>query len=212
MKLLPPELHASYKRHYGNHSQPRLGELQSIFFAVLQQLESIYFVLDALDECTQDQRVGLCGFFAGIMELSVTASKNIKLFVTSRKEPDIERAFSRFSMIEVEATKVNNDIEIYVQGQIEQQLNNGSLPLNNPMLKDKIITTLTTKAGGMYVFSFHYLYFFVLSLINYVQVSLGPVAIGSSMYTDFRLWNRRDSGKHTGGSRCNIREDFRYDQ
>ena len=116
-------------------------------------------VLDALDECTEAQRADLCGFFARLIESSNKTDDygRIKLFVASRKEPDIERAFLRksFPTIEVEAKKVDSDIRKYVTAQLEERLCDGSLTLKNMMLKDKILDVLTTKAGGMYV-SLHF--------------------------------------------------------
>lgn len=152
MRLLPPKLHKVYDHHYQNDSQPGLQELQDIFLIIAQQFNSVFLVVDALDECTEDQRVDLYEFFTGIIEYSSGMNYAlVKLFVASRKEPDIERTFLRksFPTIEVEATKVDNDIKLYVTAQIEQRLDSGSLILNDTMLKDKILTTLTSTAGGM---------------------------------------------------------------
>ena len=102
------------------------------------------------------------------MELSTgTGHGQVKLFVASRKELDIERAFLRksFPTIEVEATKVDGDIELYVKAQIEQRLHDGSLTLNNIKLKDKILTALTVNPGGMYVFYFYYNHSFIYKYI-----------------------------------------------
>lgn len=65
--------------------------------------------VDALDECTLDQRKGLCEFIFSISDTS-TSQGTVKLFVTSRKESDIELAFQQNSIqtIEVEAAKVDN--------------------------------------------------------------------------------------------------------
>ena len=184
MKHLPPKLNEVYNKHYSNGSKPGFQELQDIFLATVQQFTSVFLVLDALDECTLDQRADLCDFFARVVELSPAPSYEpqrqhrdrprshglVKLFVASRKERDIESAFlqNSFPKVEVEAKKVDSDIELYIKAQIEQRLSNGSLTLNNMMLKDKILTALTAKAGGMYVFPtvspFHYLiYKFILN-------------------------------------------------
>ena len=90
---------------------------------MVQQYDSVFLVLDALNECTPDQRKVLCRFFAKIAESS-NVTGLVKLFVASRKELDIERAFLRksFPTIEVEARKVNSDIELDVQAQIEKLL------------------------------------------------------------------------------------------
>lgn len=155
MRPLPLKLDTVYEQHYQNHSQPNFQELQDIFLAIIKQLDSVFLVLDALDECSLDQRADLCEFFGKIVELSNSTDLGVvKLFVASRKEHDIERAFLRrsFPTIEVEARKVDRDIEMYVVAQLEQRLQDGSLILNNILLKDKILTALTTNAGGMYVF------------------------------------------------------------
>ena len=154
MSPFPPELNKAYEQHYQSHSQPYFQELQAIFLATVQQFDSVFLVLDALDDCTLDQRKELCGFFAEIVELcNATNHGLVKLFVASRKELDIERAFlwKSFPTIEVEARKVNSDIELYVQAQIEQLSHNAPL---SDVTKEKIFTALTTNAGGMYVFPF----------------------------------------------------------
>lgn len=156
MQSLPLELHEAYTQHHRNDSQPRYDELRTAFLAIIRQFRRIFFVLDALDECTLDQRKGLCDFMLSLANTTSTGTHQgiIKLFVTSRKESDIQRAFQQNSIptIEVEAAKVNSDIELYVKAQIELRLQNGSLKLKNIVLKDKIFNTLTKKAGGMYVF------------------------------------------------------------
>ena len=151
-----------------------------------------------MDECTLDQRADLCEFFAGVVELNTivghyeatNVSKGtrghglVKLFVASRKEPDIERAFQRrsFPTIQVEATKVDHDIELYVKAQIRQRLNDGSLTLDNIMLEDKILTTLTKNAGGMYVFliiNYNYLPFYI-QVDYYIKFLIKISSIGFS--------------------------------
>lgn len=169
MKSLPPQIHAVYEQNYNNHSQPGFKALQDMFLATVQQFNSVSFVLDALDECSLDQRTDICEFFTGIVELTTgTGHGLIKLFVASRKELDIERAFLRrsFPIIEVEAKKVDSDIQRYVQAQIEKLLHDGSLVLNNIMLKDKILNALTTNASGMYVFPNYFSKMMYQFLIN----------------------------------------------
>ena len=164
MQSLPPKLREVYKRHYSNNSQPKCDELRIIFLAIIQQFGRIFFVLDALDECTLDQRKDLCEFILGIVDNAGTSTGIsqgiVKLFVASRKESDIERAFQQKSIptIEVKAAKVNSDIEMYVRAQVELRMKNRSLQLGDINLKDKILSTLTAKAGGMYVFLLAILY------------------------------------------------------
>ena len=173
MPHLPPALEQVYELHNKNHSQPTLVELEGAFSAVIERFDRVFFILDALDECTQDQRKTLCEFVLGITKPKVISTPSqrvgytlngnsqkpgppqgvLKLLMTSRNKPDFERAFLQNSIpaIEVEATKVDRDIEDYVKAQIQERSQNGSLLLHNAALKEKILTTLTTKADGMYV-------------------------------------------------------------
>lgn len=174
MPCLPPVLERVYKLHYKNNSQPEYIELVSIFSTIIQQFTCVFLILDALDECTTGQRKALCEFALDITtprarstatqdtETSHNTEKSqgiLKLFITSRKEPDLEQAFLQNSIqtIEMEATKVDGDIEDYVKAQIQQRLQDGSLVLHNMALKEKILAALTIKAGGMYVPSSIYL-------------------------------------------------------
>ena len=147
---LPPGLQEVYEHHYKSDSQPKYDELRNIFLAIIKQLDCMFFVVDALDECTLDERKNFCKFLLSITD---TSTGIVKLFVTSRKESDIERAFQQKAIqkIEIEAAKVDSDIEAYVRAQIELRLQDGSLSIRNMALKDKILSALTKKASGMYV-------------------------------------------------------------
>ena len=153
MQSLPPPLQEVYERHYHNDSQPKYDELRIVFLATAQQFGVIFFVVDALDECPLDARKHLCNFFLSIAS-TTTGQGVVKLFIMSRKEPDIDLAFQQKSipMIEIQAAKVDSDIEVYVKAQIELRLQDHRLYLRNMALKDKILFTLTAKADGMYVF------------------------------------------------------------
>ena len=167
MQYLPPKLQGVYEKHYRNDSQPNSSELQSIFLESAKYFNGIFMVLDALDECTADHRAELSEFFSNIIALSITSNSTlggstqpmsprgiVKLFVTSRKEPDIERVFRQrsFPTVEIEAKKVDRDIAIYVKAQMEQRIKDERLIIRKMILKDKILTTLTTQASGMYGF------------------------------------------------------------
>ena len=155
MQSIPLELQEVYDRNYRKDSQPTCDELRVAFLAITQQFGRIFFVLDALDECPLDQRKDLCEFILSVARINNPTSSQgiVKLFVTSRRESDIEGAFQSIPTIEIEAAKVNSDIEVYVKAQIELRLQNRSLKINNMALKNTILDALTTKAGGMFVSS-----------------------------------------------------------
>ena len=154
-----------YNTHSRCGSQPGFQELRDAFLTIVKRFDTVYLVVDALDECTLDQRAHLCEFFTKVVEYSSGANHGlVKLFVASRKIIDIERVVQRnsFPQIEVEVGKADRDIYLYVKAQIEQPLPDGSSIVPNNVLKDEILIALTTNASGMYVSPFHYgfLFFF----------------------------------------------------
>ena len=153
MESLPPELEELYKRHYGNDSQPKYDGLRIAYLAIIRQIGCIFFVLDALDECTLGQRKDLLAFIFSLTNTTSAGADQgvVKLFITIRKESDIERAFQQIPTIEVEAAKVDSDIDKYVRAQMELRLKDGTLRLRNMSLKERILSVLTSKAGGMCV-------------------------------------------------------------
>ena len=183
---LPPALEKVYKLHYWNDSQPTYVELGGVFNTIIQQFDSVFLILDALDECTTDQRKALCEFVLGsvkpqamsntVRDIGTTSTTMksqgiLRLFITSRRESDLERTFLQNSIptIEIEAAKVDKDIEDYVKAQIQQRLQDGNLVLKNMALKEKILSALTTKAGGMYVPSSYYESIYRFSLGGYYR-------------------------------------------
>ena len=131
----------------------QLGNVDSFIKAVEHyQLNEIFLVIDALDECPKVQRPAILKSLRGI----VNHTRHVKVFVTSRLETDIEEAFRQMKTgcVRIEARSVQRDIHHYVT-QETRRLRNGTdgrkLNLNNPALEDQIIETLTTKAEGMYV-------------------------------------------------------------
>ena len=159
IQFLPFELQEIYKKHYHDDNPPKYDELRTVFLAIIRQVGCIFFVLDALDECTPNQRKDLCKFILSIANTTSTGPRQgiVKIFITSRKgckESDIYQAFQQnpIPIIEVETAKVNSDIEAYTKAQIELRLKNGSLKLRDEALESRILSVLTSKAGGVYVF------------------------------------------------------------
>lgn len=148
MDELPQELETLYDKHYRDVSPPGYTELHDVLARMTKHFDKVFLVLDALDECTEDQRRELLEALSGIVSPENSNHGNVKLFITSRREPDIQRAFEYFPVIEIEAKKVNKDIESFVDVKLDQYLQDGDLNIGDT-LKNKIRNALVDKAGGM---------------------------------------------------------------
>jgi hypothetical protein len=114
--------------------------------------KGVYVVIDALDECPQRERYHMISFITEVMR----SLRCAKIFVTSRRESDIIRAFeeSNTPTIQIKAENVAGDIETFVRSEV-LKLRNGyhgrKLYLTNDALEARVIQTLTEKAAGMSV-------------------------------------------------------------
>jgi len=129
-----------------------IASTQESFITLAQELnyEEVFVVVDALDECPQAERRHIVGFITDVMKALPCA----KIFVTSRRESDIIRAFEENNTptIQIEAKNVAGDIETFVRSEV-QKLRKGyhgrKLYLTSDILEARVIQTLTEKAAGM---------------------------------------------------------------
>ena len=127
---------------------------QESFIKLADDLDfkEVYVVIDALDECPERERHHVIRFITEVLK----GPRCVKIFVTSRRESDIVRAFEESSTptIQIKTENVTADIESFVQSEVKK-LRNGyhgkKLYLADDTLESRIIQTLTEKADGMYV-------------------------------------------------------------
>lgn len=115
-KVLPDHLKRFHESYSRNVEIPSYEKLQAQFIELSKTFDQVFFVVDAMDEC-EDR----ANFLPLITTLAKETSCRLKVFVTSRREKDIEASFTSqsFCTVEIEATKVDADIATFVQFQIE---------------------------------------------------------------------------------------------
>jgi hypothetical protein len=131
---------------------PSLVGTQERFVSLVEDLSQVYVVFDAVDECPEQDRGDILGFITSIVTAQVGCQ--VKVFVTSRREMDITKAFGdkHIPTIQIHTENVTADIETYARSQVEklQAGEHGkTLYITSNGIKEKIIQTLATKAEGM---------------------------------------------------------------
>ena len=131
---------------------PSLIGTRERFVSLIEDLSQVYVVFDALDECLEQERKDILSFITGIV--TVPGPCCVKVFVTSRREMDIAKAFEDrcIPTIPIRADNVAADIEAFARSQVEK-LRAGehgkTLYVTSDDLQDKIVQTLAAKADGM---------------------------------------------------------------
>ncbi|KAI5839052.1 ankyrin repeat-containing domain protein [Morchella snyderi] len=165
-KVLPDKLKQFYEQYYREASFPTEAKLEAQLADISAEFEQVFIVMDAMDEF--DDRNGFLPIISRFAQSSSSihgsrrnGSTKFKIFVTSRKEKDIERTFTScdFPIIEIEAKKVDADIKSFVQCQLNERPA-GDVVMD-ARLKDRIAQTLISKSSGMFLwvrYQLDYLY------------------------------------------------------
>lgn len=114
----PTEADTLFDKHKGG-TRPTLHELLELLTVVLGYFSRCFLILDALDEC--DERHILLPVLGQLIDTATL--QHISFLFTSRKEHDIETAFSKHPIINpvfIQNTEVAADVELYVMERMEQ--------------------------------------------------------------------------------------------
>lgn len=116
---LPEQLKELYKRCNNGNQKAGKRELKATLSQLMKDLDDLFIVVDALDECPKHgKREELLELIAEIKAWSLS---NLHLLVTSRHEPDIEKALTpllKSSAIPIQGPQVESDIKLYNDRQL----------------------------------------------------------------------------------------------
>ena len=87
--------------------------LRSIVQALVQCYGLVFIGVDGLDECEQTERSALLSLVESLVHPS-EAETNVKVFLTSRAEIDIERSLGSSTHIHLKSHHLLADIQVYV--------------------------------------------------------------------------------------------------
>lgn len=121
-----------------------ISDLKSQLLATSASYGKILVLVDALDESHDRESI-----LAFLSELTTHPSNRFKLLITSRKESDILAALSHFPSICLNEKTNGRDIHSYISAQIEQRLQKGVFEIQDPWLKDELVSQLSKHAGGL---------------------------------------------------------------
>jgi hypothetical protein len=147
-RLMPDQLRLLYRKYYRNADYPSNEKLEAQLSEFIETFEQVYLVIDAIDEF--DDRNSFLPMITRLVQ-ETSSSVHFKVFMTSRREPDIETHLSLFNVptISIEAAKVDVDIAAFVHHQLERWSEKATEFVVDKALKDEIAGALTSKSNGM---------------------------------------------------------------
>ncbi|MCJ1382347.1 hypothetical protein MMC17_005460 [Xylographa soralifera] len=133
-----------------NHTHAEtIEEYQEMIHAMIQCYKNIYIGIDGLDECEPTERKAILNLLHSFFEPS-NSECQVKLFVSSRAEKDIEHSLRSAVRLELAAHYLENDIQVYVQERAKSM--NEKFAFDNNFLQH-IITTVVSQSAGMFLLS-----------------------------------------------------------
>lgn len=123
------------------------GEL---FRSALARFKTTYVIVDALDECSKEERQTFVRFFSRQL---LPEGNYLKIFLTSRYTDDLHRTLEDSQSYRIDADDTANDIKPFVAAKVVELIESGEILEGNvpQPLKQDLIDALTEKADGMYV-------------------------------------------------------------
>ncbi|KAK2752456.1 hypothetical protein FQN54_008118 [Arachnomyces sp. PD_36] len=124
-----------------------LGELLHHIFTVSPQQ---CVVIDAIDECSKEERRMLLDTFQGILSLPQAKSK---LFLIGGLHLDIElnRVLKIDYHLSMSASGIDGDIRAYIESVLAENISSGDLVVGDPNLVNDIQDALVKEAKGMFL-------------------------------------------------------------
>ena len=126
------------------YQQPSLDDLHNVLQKILDGFNSAYIILDAVDECSERDKV-----LNWVQTVILHKNKNLRLHLiaTSRPEKEINDKFNSYCCVDLAKASENHDIEVYLDHQLQTGWKKWP-----PGIQNEIKVTLTKQADGMYVF------------------------------------------------------------
>lgn len=111
--VLPDPVLDLHQRMTRQQRQPKQQDLEDALLRTCSEFDRVFFVIDALDECTKSQRNAVLRVLTNISQCS-----SVSMLITSRPHAeDISKAFEGAHKIVIEA--MPSDIKKYVDNKIE---------------------------------------------------------------------------------------------
>jgi ankyrin repeat domain-containing protein 50 len=133
------------KRQSGfSSTQLTYSEAESLLEELMQAYSKIILVLDALDECNSKTRSALIETFDRLIKVNPT----LKIFISSRRDDDIQYILNQKVNLGIEATDNGKDIQKFVCTQLDENQWRRRRPLSEGLRKE-ITEIIFSKSDGM---------------------------------------------------------------
>lgn len=138
---MPKLLEELYERYRDQNIPASLDEIYETLSSLIETYSDVFFVIDALDECTDEIRWGL------IEKLRACQPKTC-LLITSRFLDSIDEELEDFERLEIKANRA--DLELFIDHHIHKNKNLRRIVERSPGMRIDIKEAVVKTAEDMY--------------------------------------------------------------
>ncbi|KAK2834871.1 hypothetical protein FQN49_006833 [Arthroderma sp. PD_2] len=135
------------------HLQPSCESLCSVLLKMIERIEEVWVVIDALDECSTREGSPTKGLLSWIKDQLNAEQSNIHFLVTSRPEHDIKIGFNDIcrneDIVEIQSSLITDDILGYIRGRVRDGKRMERWR-SHPDIQEEIETRVLQQANGMF--------------------------------------------------------------
>ncbi|KAL9035547.1 MAG: hypothetical protein Q9180_004806, partial [Flavoplaca navasiana] len=149
---IPEELEKKFPRGYGEDAHTLdVGDLSDLLCVAIRRFPLAFIVIDGLDECEKASRKVVLDL---LHRLQKPEKSTVKTFISCRQEDQILRSFEGVLMVQMTASALKDDIQLFVADSVSSRIESGELRVRNPDLAQEITDELVNKAQGMFLWAF----------------------------------------------------------
>jgi hypothetical protein len=138
-----------WRHHQIGQFYNTFDEWKDCLFRLLSKCPRTTIVLDALDDCMEDDRKLLVELFNSLVS-RLPKDSNVKIFVSTRDEIDLSKFLSQHPAILIHKGRTAGDIASVVEAKISQH---GEWLYMDPKLQEHILKTLVEDSQDMFLFA-----------------------------------------------------------
>ncbi|KAL9037937.1 MAG: hypothetical protein Q9180_003437, partial [Flavoplaca navasiana] len=149
---IPEELEKKFPQGYGEDAHTLdVGDLSDLLCVGIRRISMAFIVIDGLDECEKASRKVVLDLLHRLQEIK---NLTVKSFISCRQEDQILRSFEGGPMVQMTASALKDDIQLFVADSVSSRVQSGELRIRDPKVAQEITHELVDKAQGMFLWVF----------------------------------------------------------
>jgi hypothetical protein len=145
LETLLPDLQRRLESLFVDQTEPDMSELRELFLHFYRKSKNAFLLIDGLDEADESDQRNIKSFLKEVQTVNSS-----RILATTHPDVDMSKVLSRYHAIQIKPEDLKGDIEIFIQGQIDEH-SQDVLSVCSPSLLDKVKQAMLSNAEEMLV-------------------------------------------------------------